>query len=558
MTDFFRGHKTFFLNVGLCAVILLALYPLLNAGFVGWDESDYIVNNPLIKKLSWSNFAEIFLRSDLKLYTPLTTFSFALDHFAGGDNPAVYHAVNLLLHMANSVLVFFIIRALGLGPAGAWLGAALFGVHPAHVESVAWVAERKDVLCAFFFFSSLLLYLKSAENGKKRFYCASVFCFVLAVLAKPMAVTLPVILILCDWFKGRAAGGLKNKIPYFIVSAISVCITMLPRFLYGGDVPPEAAFGAGVRVLSPMYAWVFYVFKMFWPVNLSGMYELSGGLRGIGAYAALFLAIWTLILVTLRRSRTLMFGIIFFTVALLPVIQLVPFGPVLTADRYTYIPYFGLFFAVAAVVERWLDKTAVKALVLAVLALFVFASNVRCRVWMNPLVFWQDVASKNAKNPSVYINLSNAHLSVGQYAQAEAVARRAIAIDPARPNAHINLSICRMYARDTDGALAALENARVLRPDSAFVYANMAVLYFQKRDRGTAFSYLEKAVSLEPKNTDFLKYLAAERLKDCASDECRSSAAAGLIRVLEINPSDSSARNMLCGPMKISAFCGKQ
>lgn len=557
------GWRVLLAGVALLLLVLAALYPLLKAEFILWDETEYIINNPHIREFSFDNFFKVFAKTDLALYTPLTTYSFTFDYALGRLNPAVYHAVNLALHMGNTLLVFALGGLLGLPFAGAFFMAALFGVHPMHVESVGWVAERKDVLYSFFYLSSIIAYIKSrAENGA-RLYWLSLAFFVLAVLAKPMAITLPFILMLCEWYLADSKAviaGLKNKIPYLAVTAGFVAYLALPKFLDSAS----GGHGAGFKVLSqalivPPYAWMFYISKLLLPVNLSGMYNPDPGWAHLTAYivGAELLAIGTFIPLFVFRNKPGLFGLTFFTVSLLPVIQIIKFGPVLVADRYTYLPALGLFFIAAYLLCKGLDRLAgparsgLMAFAAALVCALVMGSNLRARVWRDPVTFWQDALTKNDVSKSVKVNLANAYMRLGRYKLARPLLEKVLRQDSGRASALINYGICMLKAGDTDQALDYFERARREKPHKGDVYANIASVYYIKRDYQQVFSNMDEAIRLRPGRNPFHYNYAfylykAEVEGVCRERNCRAEAERHLLSFLSTEPESRSGQRLLC------------
>lgn len=575
LKNFLNRYKSYFIGALLCALTSAALFPVLNAEFIYWDETEYIINNPLIRGFTWKNIRAIFSTADLALYTPLTTFSFMFDYAVGGLNPSVYHAVNLLLHLANTVLVFVLGGLLGLPAFGAFFMAALFGVHPVHVESVAWVAERKDVLYSFFYLASLIGYLRFRTGANRLTYAVALVAFILSVLAKPMAVTLPAIMILCDWFLGDkqdALGRLKDKIPFIFISALIALYMLLPKIIGIGS--SGASRSLARMFFSPLYAWAFYIEKLLLPINLSGMYGLENGNKGLIAHSY-FAVLAAMLVVLFRKNKTAVFGALFFTTALLPVLQLVRFGPVLTADRYTYVPALGLFFMAAKGISYLLERfenarirLAVFAGVFVLLAALGLASNLRARVWKDPITFWRDALAKSDSHKSIKVNLANAYIRVGQSAIAAPLLAEVVEQDPNRFAALLNMGICRLKTGDTDGGLELFIRAREIKPENGDVYANIASAMFLKGDYAAGFKNMDEAVRLRPGRNSYYYNIAYYKLQaikrgQCHPEKCRAEAERSLMKFLEVEPEHKDALKMLCRGIlsperaKASPYCIK-
>ena len=249
----------------------------LSGEFVEWDDNTHITQNPAIRSLSPAHVWTMFTVPAAKLYVPLTWLSFAVDYQIWGRNPLGYHLTNLLLHLANTLLVFALVSALlrdrsAHGKTVAAVTAALFGVHPLHVESIAWATERKDLLFAFFYLLGLLAYLSWVTNRKRAAYWCTFACFVASALSKSAAVTFPLTLMLLDIFWRRRIA-LAEKIPFFAVSVIITLATLSAQAAGKGDTVVNAQI---IPVWSRLgltgFCSLFYVGKFFWPFHLSAVY----------------------------------------------------------------------------------------------------------------------------------------------------------------------------------------------------------------------------------------------------------------------------------------------
>lgn len=436
------GEKTLFAALLALALFFswLAMSPCRGNGFINWDETLYITRNPKIQTLSPGSVARLFSEPDLGMYSPLTSLSYALDYRAAGLTPKRYHTTNLLLHLANTALVMFLVRLLVTGTYVPFAVALLFGIHPAHVESVAWAAERKDVLYAFFYLASFLLYL--LRRGRAWAYPASLFLFLCALLSKPMAVTLPLALLLADYLKdgGWELRQLKNKAPYFALAALFAAIQ-----LSAGVGQPPAWFWPG-RLITPLYTLGFYLYTLLWPFDLSAMYVTApGGKAGLYAIAAATGLLLLLLARFFRKDREIVFGAGLAAVALLPVLQFLPFGPVITADRYTYVSSVGFFLLLAVAGRRaWAEagprwRAGLGACAVAAVFALTAAARARCAVWENGITLWSDTLRKQPAAPLALVNLCGAYLQHGLKPKARACLRRAIETYPEDKNSYYNL-----------------------------------------------------------------------------------------------------------------------
>ena len=340
-------------------LVLAAHWQGLYGQFLDWDDGPQITRNPAIRAISLHNLWLMFTQPTAKLYIPLTCVSFAVDYQIWGRDPFGYHFTNLVLHLANTLLVMALVyrvlrRRHNFAAPVAVLTAALFGVHPLRVESVAWATERKDVLFAFFFLSALLAYLVWAGEGKRSAYWACFLLFVASVLSKSTAITFPVLLLMLDAFLFRRRA-LAEKIPFFVVSLILGAVTFV-----------SAASGKGETIVSPEviplwgrmgligYCALFYVRKFFWPFHLSAVYpaydEMGWGLPTAIGWAIVLLLVTAAFVVLRRRMPVLLPSWLWYLITLSPTLGLVPAGIHVVADRFSYLPLLGL----ALPLELWI------------------------------------------------------------------------------------------------------------------------------------------------------------------------------------------------------------
>ena len=269
------------LRTPLCVLLLLlvtacAFAPSVQNGFTNWDDDVYLTDNPAVRGFTLPNIRHIFTSSLSNVYVPLTALSFAVQHPFSGDEPAGYHVVNLLFHLANCVLAFLLLRMLTGQALASFLAALLFGIHPLRAESVCWITERKDVLYVFFYLIAGICYHVYRTRGKWPYYVLSIAVFLLSLLSKPTAVTFPAVLILMDVFIYRrpAKALFPDKIPFLLLSA--ACVVVSVHFQ-----DPSAGSGAGpaTRVMLAGFAVLFYLSKLVMPAKLSAMYPYTSGHR---------------------------------------------------------------------------------------------------------------------------------------------------------------------------------------------------------------------------------------------------------------------------------------
>ncbi|OLE52912.1 MAG: hypothetical protein AUG74_21350, partial [Bacteroidetes bacterium 13_1_20CM_4_60_6] len=352
------------------------------------------------------NISEVFSHYFEGNYHPITLIVNSIEYQLFGFKPAGYHAVNLLLHLVNVVLVCHAILLLSGKREVALIAALLFGIHPLHVESVAWVSELKDLLYSAFFLGALICYLRFHDEKKKKFYFFSLTLFLLSLLSKALAVSLPVVLLLTDYFRRRkpSASIWLEKVPFFALSLVFGVVAIFAqhstpamRFL---DVYPLHQ-----RVVFASYGFLTYLVKMVVPFSLSAVYPYpvpSGAALPAWLYAYP-LALTVLVLYSLRFSKEIFFGFAFFLATVFLVLQLLPVGQAIMADRYVYIPSIGIVYLAAEWAWRWYrggnisrsDHKAAGAISAGALIVLLSATTyARSQVWKDSLTLWNDVISK--------------------------------------------------------------------------------------------------------------------------------------------------------------------
>src|SRR5262245_31340556 len=337
----------------LIGINLLVYAPLTHYDFVNYDDPQYVAQNPHVAGgLSWSAVVWAFTTGTESNWHPLTWLSHMVDVHLYGLNPGPHHVTNLLLHIANTLLLFWAVLKMSGAPAPSVFMAALFAVHPLHVESVAWIAERKDVLSTFFWMSALVAYASYARQPRVTKYVVVVLLFAAGLMAKPMVVTLPFVLLLLDfWPLGRlnfaswsnVSRLIVEKVPLLILTIVSSVITMIAQ-QRGGAMMTLQTFPFSVRLANAAIAYLTYVGKMFWPSRLAVFYPLGPIVPGWWLAAVFILiALSFLSVLVARRWPYLTVGWLWFFGTLVPVIGLVQVGGQAVADRYTYVPLLGLF-----------------------------------------------------------------------------------------------------------------------------------------------------------------------------------------------------------------------
>ncbi len=397
--------------IPVMAVTFLLFLPALQNGFTNWDDILYVTQNPLLKNLNGEGLRAIFSTPVVSNYHPLTIISLALDYQVAELKPMPYHLTAVILHTLNTGLVFWFIYA--LSGKNAWVSAAvalLFGIHPMHVESVAWVSERKDLLYTLFYVGAMIAYLKYLRQYQWKYLALTTILGGISLLCKPAAIVLPLSLLCIDYFLKRpwSAKWVLEKLPLFVFAAIMAYVTF--HIQAKKAVATVEAHGFLERICYAGFGWVWYLLKIILPIPLSALHPFPKTLTppyylatGLAIAVALY-ALWKV------RNRHFLFGFGFYTVNLLLVLQVVSIGNAVVAERYTYVPYIGIFFWAAMGLYTLLTGvlSRYKYVVLGLLTLWIcvlgFLTVMRIPVWKSSQTLWEDVIKTYPNSARAWTN----------------------------------------------------------------------------------------------------------------------------------------------------------
>ena len=543
----------------LLVVATLALYnPVNRHPFVNYDDDRYITENLHVHNgLTWRTITWAFTATEQGNWHPLTWLSHALDYQLFHQNPAGHHFTSLLIHAANAVLLFlFLMYATRrLGPS--LFVAALFALHPINVESVAWVAERKNVLCTFFFFATLIAYCWYARQPDWRRYLVFAGLFLLGLMSKPMVITLPFVLLLLDyWPLGRIRGGhadataaplsklVVEKLPLIALSAASAVITMQAQRA-GGAMRSTAQFSLAVRLENAVMAYAMYLWKMIWPSHLSPIYPHPGdSLAGwqVGTSALVLLAV-TAVALKFRARRYLLTGWLWFLGTLVPVIGLVQVGDQAMADRYAYIPLVGIFIMIAWRIADLADSKQIGLVVRVIPAACVllalsFATNRQLGYWSSNYDLWTHAVAVTGRNFIAQDNLGGALLWLGKTDEAYLHFQAAAEINPLDPMSRSNLGA---YLQEHGHVAEAIEKYnRVITLTSdpgllAATYANLGAAYRKLGEDEKARTSYDQALQLNPNQYNVYLGLGELLEKQSRLDDAISNYS----KAVELRPTDT-------------------
>lgn len=516
----------------LC-ITFIAFLPSLHNSFVNWDDDIYVYSNNLIKSLSWNNVTYLFTSwFNYYLYHPLTLVSLAVDYHFFKLNPQGYHVTNLVLHLLNCVLVFWFILLLAesvkrraessvhslsanLYPlTAAFITALLFGIHPLRVESVAWVAERKDVLYTFFFLGSLISYVYFVA-GKWKYYGLSLGLFVLSIISKPTAISLPVILVLIDYFNERkfSKNTVIEKIPFFVVSIIIGIVTIVAQ---NSGKSNYLSFTVFENILISFNGFLMYLTKTVFPVNLSCVYPYPDKVENMFPlifYISPFIVMILvgIVLSSIKYTRKIVWGSLFFLFTIGPVLKYLPIGEGMIAERYTYVPLIGLFYLMSEGIV-WINQNfKIKnqklrnILFLVVLGLIIGTLSVltwqRCKVWENGFTLWSDVIKNYPEYSKAYNNRGNIYLSRNEYDNAITDYNRALELNQNYAKVFNNRGNAYRRKKEYGKAVSDYNRALELDPNCEEAYNNRGNVYLIKEEYDKALADYNKALSLDPNIT---------------------------------------------------------
>jgi tetratricopeptide (TPR) repeat protein len=519
-------------NVVLCLLLVvatLALYnPVNRHPFVNYDDDRYVTENPHVHNgVSWDTMTWAFGAEEQGNWHPLTWLSHALDYQLFHQNATGHHFTSLLIHAANSVLLFLLLMY-ATGRAGpSWFVAALFALHPINVESVAWVAERKNVLSTFFFFAALIAYYWYARKPDWRRYLAFAGLFALGLMSKPMVITLPFVLLLLDyWPLGRLKGSppgtppipqsalsklLVEKLPLLALSAASAVITMQAQQA-GGAMRSTTQFSLGVRLENAVVAYATYLWKMIWPAHLAPLYPHPGNSLPVWqvAISALVLLAITSAVFRFRTKQYLLTGWLWFLGTLAPVIGLVQVGDQAMADRYAYIPLVGIFVMIAWGVTDLANsrQLALRASVVpaaCILLALSFATNRQLSYWSSNYNLWTHALAVTHRNFIAENNLGGALLLLGRSDEAYPHFQAAAEINPNDPMSHSNLGAYLQEHGKLSEAMQQYDRTISLTSDAgllAATYANLGTAYRTLGEDDKARGSYDQALRLNPNQSN--------------------------------------------------------
>ncbi|MCB2221096.1 MAG: tetratricopeptide repeat protein [Bacteroidetes bacterium] len=494
-------------------VTFLAYLPALQNGFTNWDDNLYITENPLIRSLNWQNIVQWFTQPFQGLYQPLVLMSLALDFSINGLNPFWFHFTNLMLHLANTVLVFYFIRRLIHSDWMAFIVMLLFGLHPLHVESVAWVTERKDVLYSFFFLLSINFYIQYCYRQKLPYYWLTAIFFILSLLAKAAAVTLPLVLVLIDFYTGRKTFSRKvivEKLPFFLLALGFGILVLVPNYI-SGTLDNYSNLSFPNRFLLASKGLMYYLEKTFWPGSLSVYNPLPMTLStGLIVECLLYYLLFLIIALAIYRmkQREITFGALFFLLTI--GLFLVPPGePVIASERYSYISSIGLFIIIAQLftyLTVQIDKMEIKIGATIILIGWIGFLGVttyhHTKVWKNSFTLWDHVIQVRGESFLALLQRGNALRENRDYEEALADYSASIAMNPNYYKTYDRRGFVYLINGNYSTAIIDFNKSLTINPEGFYAQLGLGFAYRHINQPEIALDHLDKAEQLEPQNPE--------------------------------------------------------
>jgi len=556
----------------LAIITVITFWPLKDCGFINFDDNFYVYENAYVQSgLNWNSITQAFSSELVKIsgnWHPLTWLSLMLDYSIFGLNPQGFHLINLLFHVLNTILLFLILRRMTKTLWPSAFVAAVFAIHPLHVESVAWISERKDVLSTFFWMLTMGAYSYYVEHPGFRRYLFVLLFFVLGLMAKPMLVTLPFVLLLLDYWPLRRFHEIKpvdpeynwsliypllrEKVPLFVLVILSSIVTYIAQ-LKGGAVASIEMIPLGVRIGNVFVPYIAYIGKMIWPGHLSVFYPYPKLLvlwQVLGS-VILLIAVTLAVIWRAKRSSYLATGWLWYLGTLVPVIGIVQVGGQAMADRYTYIPLIGLFIMVAwgvpDLLKKWKHRNEIlwtlSALIILCLSIITWT---QVGYWQNSITLFNHTLKVTNHSWLAFNNLARAYNNLGNYKQAIEDYDRAIEIKPDYAEIYNNRGAIYGNLDNYRHAIEDYDRAIEIKPDYAEAYNNRGNAYDGLGNYKQAIEDYNRAIEIKPDYAEAYYNRGVVYLNQgynkLGCDDAQQACAKGVCKLLEASKSRGLCR----------------
>ncbi len=598
MNEIDNNRRTSLICIFL-AIAVFAIYWQVNKyDFVGFDDNEYITENRHVQTgLTSGNVTWALTTFHAGNWHPLTWISHMLDCQLFGLKPGWHHLVSLLFHIANTILLFLVLSRMTKGLWQSAFVAAIFAIHPLHVESVAWVAERKDVLSTFFWMLTMGAYAFYVQRREIKIYLLCLFFLALGLMAKPMLVTLPFVLLLLDYWplrrltigtssvndnpqsekslntrskkkeRGRYTKKAEHenktekqtrqgprmvqvileKVPFFVLSLASSIVTYVAQ-QKGGAVGSLQSYPLSARIANALVSYCGYIGKMVWPENLAVLYPHPGMLptwQVIGAVLILGLTTF-LIIRAVKRYPYLTTGWLWYLGTLVPVIGLVQVGAQAMADRYTYIPIIGVSIMVAwgvpELLKKWRHRnTALAAMAVITLSILSYATWGQVQYWQNSITLFKHTVERTTNNPIMQNNLGNSLEDEGRLDEAITHYAEAVRINPDLADSYNNMGLALTKRGSANEAIPNFLKAIKINPNHAAAHYNLGTLLASQGKLEEAIHHFRECIRIKPDHAKAYNNLGNALLLERRIEEAIDSYRAAL----RINPDYKLARDNL-------------
>lgn len=495
----------------------IVFYKAISYKLVLWDDNSYIINNPLIKDLSLNGIKNIFSTPVIGMYNPLVFLLYGIIYKFWGVEPSAYHLFNILLHLIAITTVYHFIFKLTKRYETATIVALLFAIHPMHVEAVVWASETKTALYLIFYFLALTNYVKYyQENYKTKYLIFSFILFLFSVLSKPTAVTLAPMLFLLDYYLSRKINikMFLEKIPFFLVSIFFGVLTLYTHIEASDSIfEVNSNYSMLNNILISNYSIAFYFNKLFFPLNLCTIYPYPENLSVLPLKYYLSVLIIPFVIFLIYKSgkfkKEMIFGILFFVIAISVLVRIVPSGFFKAANRYTYLSYIGFFFIIGQYITFVIDKkftysnkikNALFTIFCFLIIFYTYQTTVRISIWKNSVTLFSDIIKKKPNLAIAYNNRGNAYMEIGDYSAALIDYNKALEIKTYYPEAYYNRGILKAGMGNYLEAIKDFSKAIELNKKYCDAYINRGNSKMMLLDYLGAITDYNTAIELNPDN----------------------------------------------------------
>lgn len=511
--NFASNKKLWYALAGILVLTLVSYWPSLSNGFVNLDDDRYIETNQMIRHF---DLKVLFTSFWMGNYHPLVMMVYTWIYSFVQLEPKAYHTVNLIIHLINTSLVLFVILELTDVVEIAVVVSLLFGIHPIHVESVAWVSELKDLMYTCFFLASLFWYLKYLKNDfNKKYFVVSLLFFLGSLFSKGVGVSLTIVLLLVDYYKGRKleAKVFIEKIPFLILSIIFGIVAIKAQQDLGAI--QDAIFSFPQRIVFACYGFTTYILKIIIPINLSAYYpypaKTGESIPGVYyGYPVIVIVLLAGVFYSFKKTNKVFFSIGFYAITVALVLQLLPVGGAVIADRYSYIPSIGIFllfaFGLFDLYKNSSYKTIATALLLVMTASYSFMTYQRTQVWKDGMTLWSDVISKGNEVALAYNNRGVLYKQEGELEKAMKDYKHSLSLSPDNTDTWSNIGLIfwqqglqnkNLQQVYNDTAMKYLNKAITLDSKFATAYSNRGSVRSTMGDNQGALEDYTKAIEFD-------------------------------------------------------------